>query len=237
VEEPEQQPETDTSPIVDEENEGKFSFRRLPPPPGFTRVPPGFEPLGITRVRTPVSIISLIPLEMPVLNPPTTSTPEIQHVSSPDAPLQGGSATFTGYSGSKGGSATFGSLAHPLGGSATSRKRIDMANETTESRERKFERMRECPVCGDRVGHLKRHVRREHLPWFMSLDLACWECEQVETTPCAINARHVFSMGHSHGAAFTNENAARWVLLAKGARISLALPPSYWDSRTITVRY
>jgi len=82
--------------------------------------------------------------------------------------------------------------------------------------------MRECPVCGDRVGHLKRHARREHLPWFMSLELACWECEQVETTPRAINARHFFPTGHSQDTAFTDENAARWVLLAEGALISLS---------------
>jgi len=44
----------------------------------------------------------------------------------------------------------------------------------------------------------------------------------VETTPCASNARHVFSTGHSQGAAFTDENAARWVLLAPGALIFLS---------------
>ena len=36
---------------------------------------------------------------------------------------------------------------------------------------------RKCPVCPGKFTHVRRHVLREHLPWYTAPSSACWECE------------------------------------------------------------
>lgn len=36
---------------------------------------------------------------------------------------------------------------------------------------------RKCPVCPGKFTHVRRHVLREHLPWYTAPTSACWECE------------------------------------------------------------
>lgn len=47
-----------------------------------------------------------------------------------------------------------------------------------------------CPVCEERIfTRLKRHVEREHLPWWFSL-MKCWSCKQSVTSACFLRKKH-----------------------------------------------
>ena len=37
--------------------------------------------------------------------------------------------------------------------------------------------MRSCPVCSQTARKIYRHILAEHLPWFFSLETACWDCQ------------------------------------------------------------
>ena len=41
---------------------------------------------------------------------------------------------------------------------------------------------KDCPICGQTVTILKRHVEAEHLPWYFSPELAGWQCRFAEET-------------------------------------------------------
>jgi hypothetical protein len=36
---------------------------------------------------------------------------------------------------------------------------------------------RKCPICPGQFTYVRRHVLREHLPWYAAPSSACWECE------------------------------------------------------------
>ena len=48
-----------------------------------------------------------------------------------------------------------------------------------------------CPICEQRIStKLKRHVEREHLPWWFNPTNACWSCKQSVTSACFLRREH-----------------------------------------------
>ncbi len=76
-----------------------------------------------------------------------------------------------------------------------------------------------CPLfnCGISTTHLRRHVVRAHLPWFMQPDTACWTCQVQEECACFLTAKHTAEVvSHPSGAGFSDFNAHRWGFLFNG---------------------
>ena len=48
-----------------------------------------------------------------------------------------------------------------------------------------------CPICEKRISNkIKRHVEREHLPWWFNPTKACWSCKQSVTSACFLRRDH-----------------------------------------------
>ena len=82
----------------------------------------------------------------------------------------------------------------------------------SRSKPKKSKGLKKCPVCHAKMAsHVKRHVTREHLPWYYAASTACWQCEeQLGTTS--------FCLGqHGHGGDyFSDDNLSKWCYLMNG---------------------
>ena len=64
----------------------------------------------------------------------------------------------------------------------TSQENNVAANFILDKRQGKS-KARQCPVCKERIPHVKRHVIRKLIPWYVSPHMACWGCgEQLMQT-------------------------------------------------------
>ena len=77
---------------------------------------------------------------------------------------------------------------------------------------------RACTLCGDSLGGAaRRHVSREHLPWFLNPDRCCWNCHGVEDSSSYIVHHHHFKVaGHDQFGTFDNYNFRKWLGLMRG---------------------
>ena len=67
---------------------------------------------------------------------------------------------------------------------------------------------RQCPLCGERVKKMRRHVERRHLPWWFHPEEICWTCRSYEDTACFLRARHTEK---GHDTKFTTQRLEQWV--------------------------
>lgn len=73
-----------------------------------------------------------------------------------------------------------------------------------------------CPLCPVRTAHLKRHVCKEHLPWYLSACTACWFCEHQESNPCLTVACYTEESEGDQMVLFDDQLFVRWCHLVSG---------------------
>ena len=66
------------------------------------------------------------------------------------------------------------------------------------------DKSQKCPLCGQEVFSVKRHVEMEHLPWYFAPAIACWVCQECVENRCCLEERHKVCL-HSLGGHFTEE--------------------------------
>jgi TatD DNase family protein len=77
-------------------------------------------------------------------------------------------------------------------------------------------RVRQCSICGlPSREKMRRHVLREHLPFFWYGSTACWDCEIQETQASSMTVRH--TKEHQIGCSFDEEHLHLWCQLASGS--------------------
>lgn len=83
-------------------------------------------------------------------------------------------------------------------------------------------RMRVCYVCDLHTRErMRRHVLKEHLPWYWYPATACWDCYEQETQSSSLAVRHTNE--HSVGnATFDDQYLHLWCLFINGALHLLA---------------
>jgi len=92
-------------------------------------------------------------------------------------------------------------------------------------------RLRTCWVCGIQTrGKIRRHVLKEHLPWFWYAATAYWDCREQVTQKSSVAVGHSHlqqssddamldghSQDHQIGCTFDDENIHHWCLLVNGS--------------------
>ena len=68
-----------------------------------------------------------------------------------------------------------------------------------------------CEVCGWQLRHIKRHVLRIHVPWYMNPSTACIDCQRSESGDTQLRTFHPGHEGFSGEA-----NLGIWFLLVNG---------------------
>ena len=63
-----------------------------------------------------------------------------------------------------------------------------------------------CPICGETVAILKRHVEAKQLSWYFTLELACWQCRFAEEMTMKLWGRH----GPCSNELFDNRRLCTW---------------------------
>ena len=81
-------------------------------------------------------------------------------------------------------------------------------------------RVHPCPVCKQRFSHVKRHVLRAHLPWYVSPHTSCWECGYQGTQVTGILEHFQNHQGDSCD--FKQDYLGAWSSLMAGLVSALA---------------
>ena len=71
-----------------------------------------------------------------------------------------------------------------------------------------------CPTCHLRVENVRKHCLQQHLPWYVSPQTACWECE-TQCVTLNLLYLHVSHTGHVSGG-FTLDRMGQWAALVGG---------------------
>ena len=92
--------------------------------------------------------------------------------------------------------------------SAGETRTVCMKGSVAEKKPRRTPKVgkKDCPICGQTVTILKRHVEAKHLPWYFSPELACWQCRFAEETTMKLWGRH----GACVNGQFDNEQLRTW---------------------------
>ena len=79
-----------------------------------------------------------------------------------------------------------------------------------------------CPLCGQGVFSVKRHIEMEHLPWYFAPEIACWVCQECVENRCCLEERHKACLC-SLGGHFTEERFLAWLQTMKELLHELAV--------------
>ena len=74
---------------------------------------------------------------------------------------------------------------------------------------------RPCPICPMREVHSKRHVYKDHFPFYMAPESACWFCGQQEAQRGRVCRAHI-DMHQSSEPLFNDFKLDLWVRLIRG---------------------
>lgn len=88
---------------------------------------------------------------------------------------------------------------------------------------------RQCPLCGEFIRNLRRHVSQEHLPWYFNPEVTCWECRSYQGTLCFLRHRHLSVPACSEGY-FSERNLYRWLSLVAGLLNEIS---SFWGLSSV----
>ena len=76
---------------------------------------------------------------------------------------------------------------------------------------------RRSPSCPGRFTNLRRHLLRNHLPWYISPATACWECRlQYSQTSLLDTHLKEFHNASAEGRKFDSRTHRLWVELVNG---------------------
>ena len=71
-----------------------------------------------------------------------------------------------------------------------------------------------CPLCGQEVFSVKRHVEIEHLRWYFAPEIACWICQECMENKCCLKECHEACL-HSLSGHFSEERFLAWLQTMK----------------------
>jgi hypothetical protein len=87
-------------------------------------------------------------------------------------------------------------------------------------------RGRRCPSCPGRFTNVRRHVLRNHLPWYISPATACWECRlQYSQTSLLDTHLKEFHNASAEGQKFDSSRHQLWVEVVNGLLEALCAEP------------
>ena len=101
------------------------------------------------------------------------------------------------------------------GGSGLVTPVVDHSMAGTSARNRRIKKARECDFCGHSTGHMKRHIERTHLPWYLNPDRACFQCKRGFQSQHEVE-QHQEREHHTADAYLTDANFRTWVRLVNG---------------------
>ena len=84
------------------------------------------------------------------------------------------------------------------------------------------DKSQKCPLGGQEVFSVKRHVEMEHLPWYFAPEMAYWICQEFMENRCCLEECHESCL-HSLGGPFTEERSLAWLQTMKKLLHELAV--------------
>ena len=100
-------------------------------------------------------------------------------------------------------------------GSELSESGEELLQVQVEKAPARKKKMVACPICGSKEVHVKRHIFREHLPFYMAPDSACWACGIQQGQRYKVVLEHV-NLHCSTGPCFGDGQLQVWTSLMTG---------------------
>lgn len=121
------------------------------------------------------------------------------------------------------------------------RKYVDVPYVAHSARraERASDRVQHCPICREKVTHLRAHANARHLPWYVDYESACSSCwsqfnRHTRRSP-HVSANHPEQQGTLTPAVFQKLMAEMFDLLAEDLGVSMEELPGFAKRRSHTL--